>query len=87
MGVGALAYPRIAGADPDERCVATQRSDPVWQSGSASLPDNGTDVNHTRGCGQGIGYRVARQPRGCPALSEPGVKVSLHPAQALRTPL
>jgi TolB-like protein/DNA-binding winged helix-turn-helix (wHTH) protein len=32
-------------------------------------------------------YRVARQPRGCPALSEPGVKVSLHPAQALRTPL
>jgi hypothetical protein len=32
-------------------------------------------------------YRVARQPRSCPALSEPGVKVSLHPAQALRTPL
>src|SRR4029077_15198953 len=32
-------------------------------------------------------YRVARRPRGRPALSELGVKVSLHPAQALRTPL
>jgi hypothetical protein len=31
-------------------------------------------------------YRVARRPRGRPALSELGVKVSLHPAQALRTP-
>jgi hypothetical protein len=29
-------------------------------------------------------YRVARQPRGCPALSEPDGKVSLHPAQALQ---
>jgi hypothetical protein len=32
-------------------------------------------------------YRVARRPCGRPALSELGVKVSLHPAQALRTPL
>src|SRR6266481_10029572 len=31
-------------------------------------------------------YRVARRPCGRPALSELGVKVSLHPAQALRTP-
>ena len=31
-------------------------------------------------------YRVARRARGRPALSELGVKVSLHPAQALRTP-
>ena len=31
--------------------------------------------------------RVARRPCGRPALSELGVKVSLHPAQALRTPL
>jgi hypothetical protein len=30
-------------------------------------------------------YRVARQPCGRLALSELGVKVSLHPAQALRT--
>ena len=29
-------------------------------------------------------YRVARRPCGRPALSELGVKVSLHPAQALR---
>jgi len=32
-------------------------------------------------------YRVARWPCGRLALSELGVKVSLHPAQALRTPL
>src|SRR6516165_12469770 len=32
-------------------------------------------------------HRVAGQPRGCPALSELGVTVSRHPAQALRTPL
>ncbi len=32
-------------------------------------------------------YRVARRRCGRPALSELGVKVSLHPAQALRTPL
>src|SRR5437879_975472 len=32
-------------------------------------------------------YRVARRPCGRPALSELGVKVSLQPAQALRTPL
>ena len=32
-------------------------------------------------------YRVARRPCGRPALSEPGVKVSPHPAQVLRTPL
>src|SRR5690348_2156088 len=32
-------------------------------------------------------YRVARRSCGRPALSELGVKVSLHPAQALRTPL
>jgi hypothetical protein len=32
-------------------------------------------------------HRVARRPCGRPALSELGVKVSLHPAQALRTPL
>jgi hypothetical protein len=31
--------------------------------------------------------RVARRPCGRPALSELGVKVSFHPAQALRTPL
>ena len=31
--------------------------------------------------------RVARRPYGRPALSELGVKVSPHPAQALRTPL
>jgi hypothetical protein len=31
--------------------------------------------------------RVARRPCSRPALSELGVKVSLHPAQALRTPL
>ena len=34
-----------------------------------------------------VNYRVARRPCGRPALSELGVKVSLHPAQALRTPL
>ena len=32
-------------------------------------------------------YGVARRPCGRPALSELAVKVSLHPAQALRTPL
>jgi hypothetical protein len=32
-------------------------------------------------------YRVARRPCGRLALSELGVKVSFHPAQALRTPL
>jgi hypothetical protein len=32
-------------------------------------------------------YRVARRPCGRPALSELAVKVSLHPAQALRMPL
>ena len=32
-------------------------------------------------------YRVARRPCGRPALSELGVKVAFHPAQALRTPL
>jgi hypothetical protein len=31
-------------------------------------------------------YRVAKRPCGRPALSELGVKVSLHPVQALRTP-
>jgi hypothetical protein len=36
---------------------------------------------------RGDHYRVARRPCGRPALSELGVKVSLHPAQALRTPL
>jgi len=34
-----------------------------------------------------VDYRVARRPCGRPALSELGVKVSFHPAQALRTPL
>ncbi len=45
---------------------------------------NGTEL---RGAAGHHHYRVARRPYGRPALSELGVKVSPHPAQALRTPL
>ena len=45
-------------------------------------------ISQVSSCGhcQIPSYRVARRRCGRPALSELGVKVSLHPAQALRTP-
>ena len=82
-----LTYSEVVAADPPHQSSKSLSVDAVKYRAIAHL----ARVTGMRKLSQKTRphhyYRVARQPCGRPALSELGVKVSLHPAQALRTPL